>query len=373
MAKIDDLLEKLVAKGGSDLHISTGAPAVVRVHGSMETLTLDPLSAEQSAALLGEITPPDLLAEFEETHDCDFAYALTGLGRFRVNLFANRLGMGAVFRQIPTVIPSFAQLQLPEVLASFTELAKGLVLVTGPTGSGKSTTLAAMIDRINTERHVHLITIEDPIEFVHPNKASLVNQREVGTHTASFATALRAALREDPDVILVGEMRDLETTMMGLEAAETGHLVFATLHTCSAASTVDRIVDQFPEGAQTQVRTMLASCLRGVVSQCLLKRKDGAGRVAALEILVCTPAVAANIRDGKTHQIPSALQTGGRHGMVALNDALVKLVSRGLVKPSEARSKAIDKEGLSKAFQVAGVQSGAVAPKATKPALSRTR
>jgi twitching motility protein PilT len=369
-AAIDSLLLELTAAKGSDLHLSAGAPPAGRIHGIMQPIAAEAIPAGETAALLREIVPPHLEAAFLENQEVDFSYSSRSGERFRVNVFLDRAGKGAVFRHIPTRIPSFDELELPPAIRSFSELPKGLVLVTGPTGSGKSTTLAAIIDEINRRRQAHIITIEDPIEFVHQNKSCLINQREVGTHTSSFSRALRAALREDPDVILVGEMRDMETTAMALEAAETGHLVFSTLHTSSAATTIDRIIDQFPAGSQAQIRTMLAASLQGVVAQCLLRRQDGKGRAAALEILVGTPAVSAQIREGKTHQLPSAIQTGGRLGMTLLNDSILRLVSRGVVDPQEGYAKALDKEGLARGYQVAGIafdysrSKGGAAPRA---------
>jgi len=356
MALIDRYLEEITTRGGSDLHISAGTPVRFRLHGRMSNLETEDLLPEESERMILEIIPPASAEAFASTNDLDFAYTHSEIGRFRVNAFRDRSGVGAVLRYIPTVIPTMQELNLPPVIEQFAHLPRGIVLVTGPTGSGKSTTLASIIDKINTDRDDHIITIEDPIEFIHENKRSLVNQREVGSHTGSFASALRAALRQDPDVILVGEIRDLETTAMALEAAETGHLVLGTLHTSSAASTVHRIVDQFPAEAQSQILTQLAGSLAGVVSQCLLRRKDGGGRVAAHEILVATPAVSALIRDGKTHQVVSAIQTGGRLGMTLLNDSLLKLVSRGLVDPHEAYLKSPDKEGLLRAYGTAGIQ-----------------
>jgi twitching motility protein PilT len=285
-----------------------------------------------------------------ERHDTDFAYEIPGVARFRVNVFRDRHGVGAVFRQIPIEILTAKQLNLPEAVVRLGDLSKGLVLVTGPTGSGKSTTLAALVDYVNETRTDHIITIEDPVEFVHRNKKCLVNQREIGSHTRSFKDALRAALREDPDIVLVGEMRDLETIAIAIETAETGHLVFGTLHTTTAMSTVDRIVDQFPADRQQQVRVMLADSLKGVVAQTLL-RKIGGGRVAALEILLTNNAVANLIRDGKTFQLPSVLQTSKAQGMRLLNDSLLDLVKQGLVEPREAYLKSIDKSALLGAFR----------------------
>ncbi len=302
-----------------------------------------------------EITPPKNLEEFKQTNDTDFAYALEGSGRFRANLFRDHRGIGGVFRLIPSEILTFEQLKLPVAIKKFCQLPKGLVLVTGPTGSGKSTTLAAMIDFINKSRAEHIITIEDPIEFVHQNHRCLINQREVHRHTLGFKQALRAALREDPDIVLVGEMRDLETTHIAIETAETGHLVFGTLHTTTAVSTVDRLIDQFPSNQQQQIRTMLAAALKGVVAQNLLKKKGG-GRVAALEVLVVNAAVASLIRDAKTAQIMSIMQTAKREGMTLLNEELAKFVKDDIIDPLEAYMKAVDKEGLLKAYDSLGVK-----------------
>ena len=355
MAQVDRYLTELVNRGGSDLHLSSCTEPRARVHGKMEALEDRKLSPEELQKLVEEVMPPDALARFQECCDADFAYAVPGLGRFRGNGFMDRHGAAAVFRHVPEEVPTLAQLNLPDVVGSFANLSRGLVLVTGPTGSGKSTTLAAVVNQVNSSRSCHIITIEDPIEFVYENDQALINQREVGTHTRSFATGLRAALREDPDVLLVGEMRDLETTGMAIESAETGHLVLATLHTSSAPSTVDRIIDQFPGDQQSQIRTMLGESLQAIVSQVLLRRKGG-GRIAALEILVANRAISSMIREGKTHQIASAMQTGRRLGMTTLNDAIVKLVSRGDVEPEEGYMKAADKESLLQCYEVAGIR-----------------
>ncbi len=283
--------------------------------------------------------------EFEARHNTDFAYEIQGLARFRCNVFMDRKGMGGVFRIIPSKMTTADQIGLSSHILGLCDLSKGLVVVTGPTGSGKSTTLCAMVNHINQNRDEHIITIEDPIEFVHENINCLVNQREVHNHTDSFKNALRAALREDPDILLVGEMRDLETISIAIETAETGHLVFGTLHTTTAASTVDRIIDQFPADRQQQIRVMLSESLKGVIAQTLLPKKGG-GRVAALEVLIVTPAISNLIREGKTFQIPSAMQTGKNHGMVMLNDALFELVKNGLVEPRDAYIKSVDKTGF---------------------------
>jgi twitching motility protein PilT len=343
---LSELLEILVERGGSDLHLSSDHRPRMRVHGDLEELPeFRVLSSEELRPLLYAITPDRNRSEFEQANDTDFAHELPGRARFRVNFFRDHRGVGAVLRTIPSKIPTFEELGLPDSIRKLAFLSKGLVLVTGPTGSGKSTTLAAIIDLINRQRSDHIITIEDPVEFVHPSKRCLVNQREVGVHTHSFKNALRAALREDPDVVLVGEMRDLETVSIAIETAETGHLVFGTLHTTTAASTIERLVDQFPGDRQGQIRMMLADSLKAVVAQTLLK-KIGGGRVAAYEILIATPAVANLVREGKTYQIASAMQTGKALGMVQLNDALYSLVDRKLVEPREAYVKAVEKDGL---------------------------
>lgn len=348
---INNLFRMMSAKGAADLHITSEHQPMIRDSGDLVQLEGAPvLTADQAGKVLLEIAPRENQEEFDERMDTDFAYSLPGTGRFRANLFWDRFGPGGVFRRIPEEILSVQQLGLPEVILKLTEHKKGLVLVTGPTGSGKSTTLAAMIDYINQNRSEHIITIEDPIEFVHPMKKCLVNQREISRHTKSFANALRAALREDPDIVLVGEMRDLETTRIAIETAETGHLVFGTLHTSTAASTVDRIINQFPAEEQEQIRLMLSGSLKGVVAQNLLKRKGG-GRCAALEILIVTPGIAANIRDGKTYQIPSSMQIGSKYGMQLLNDALLKLVKQDMVTPEEAYDRAADKEDILEKFK----------------------
>jgi len=333
MPTIQELLQEAVARGASDLHVSAGEPPMVRVHGSLARLDGPPLSAADVAALVAALMRPAERERFDAEHECDFAWEQDGVGRFRVNVFVQSRGPGAVLRAIPTVIPTMESLGLPPVVRELCDRERGLVLVTGPTGSGKSTTLAAMVDVINATWEGHILTVEDPIEFVHPPKQCLVNQREVGPHTGSFGAALKSALREDPDVILVGELRDLETISLALTAAETGHLVFGTLHTSSAPKTVDRIIDVFPAGQQGQIRTMLAESLEAVIAQTLLPKKGG-GRVAAHEILVGTPAVRNLIREGKLHQIPSMMQTGGRVGMQTLDAAIGELVKKGVVDAS---------------------------------------
>jgi twitching motility protein PilT len=366
---IDHLFHAMVKAGASDLHLSVGSPPLVRKDGHMTPL--DPaaaaLSAHEVEQLLAPIIPDKNRDEFAVRHDTDFAYEIEGLARFRSNVFADRKGPGAVFRVIPSKILTAEQLGLSQAILNLCTLNKGLVLVTGPTGSGKSTTLCAMIDFINRSRQDHIITIEDPIEFVHPNQKCLINQREVHTHTQSFKDALRAALREDPDIILVGELRDLETVAIAIETAETGHLVFGTLHTTTAASTVDRVIDQFPSDRQAQIRIMLSESLKGVIAQTLC-RKIGGGRVAALEVLIATQAVSNLIREGKTFQIPSIMQVNKAVGMVSLNDALMELVTKKLVEPAEAYSKAVDKSGFDAMLKRAGVNLNPPAdPRAARP------
>ncbi len=344
---INAMFRRMCELGASDLHLSSAMPPLVRKDGEMRLLHEDAtaLSAEALSRVLLEITPAASREEFQARHDTDFAYEIAGLARFRANIFMDRLGIGGVFRVIPSEILTAERLGLSQHVLNLCHLKKGLVLVTGPTGSGKSTTLSAMIDYVNRNRADHIITIEDPIEFVHPNQKCLINQREVHTHTRSFKDALRAALREDPDVILVGELRDLETIAIAIETAETGHLVFGTLHTTTAASTVDRVIDQFPTDRQAQIRVMLSESLRGVIAQTLCK-KIGGGRVAALEVLIANGAISNLIREGKTFQIGSMMQVGRAQGMVTLNDALADLVRKGLVTPEEALLRAVDKNGL---------------------------
>ena len=338
---IEELLRKTVHSQASDLHLTVGAPPTIRLHGEMEKLPYPELTRDVLRMMMIGILTGDQQNTFEGKRDLDFSIEIPNLARFRVNFFVGRRGESAVFRVIPTEINSFAALGLPPVLAEMAREERGLVLVTGPTGSGKSTTLAAMVDLINTERAAHILTVEDPIEFVHPHKKCIVNQREVKVHTESFASALRAALREDPDVILVGEMRDLETISLAVSAAETGHLVFGTLHTSSASQTVDRIIDVFPPHQQSQIRTQLAESLQGVVAQTLIP-KIGGGRVAAMEIMLTTTAVKNLIREGKTFQLPSVIETGSNLGMQTLGQALQELVIKGKITPENAVAKGLD-------------------------------
>lgn len=358
MNQIDKLLELTVNSIASDLHISTGYHPCLRVDGSMRFLTDHPvLTSEDIIEFLNEIMPERNRDEFEKDWDTDFGYEIENVGRFRVNGFWDNKGPGAVFRAIPTVVPSIEELGLTfsGVLHELSMLTKGLVIVTGPTGSGKSTTLAALVDLINRTRSEHIITIEDPIEFSHESKGCLINQRELHRQTRSYAGALRAALREDPDVVMLGEMRDLETTEIALETAETGHLVLTTLHTNTATSTVDRIIDKFPSGRQNQIRTLLSNTLTAVIAQTLCKRKDG-GRIDAAEILIASSGVRAMIRDEKTHQLPTAIQVGHNVGMRTFTDSLYKLVRDGIITPREAYLKAVDKISLEKKFEDAGIE-----------------
>jgi twitching motility protein PilT len=344
MARIDALFRMMKEQGASDLHLSTGNPPIFRLHGEMVRLNYKPLSHEELTGILFEILNEKQKAHFEEKKDLDFAYAIADLARFRANYLMQHRGVAAVFRIIPSKILSADDLALPEGVRKMTQFKKGLVLVTGPTGSGKSTTLAAMIDLINATRKEHILTLEDPLEFIHENKESLINQRQIGEHTESFSSALRAALREDPDIILVGEMRDLETISLAMSAAETGHLVFGTLHTNTAAKTIDRIIDVFPTDQQEQVRAMLSESLKGVVCQQLLKTSDGKGRVAALEIMLGTPAVGNLIREAKTFQIPSIIQTAKKDGMQLMDQHLLDLLKTKRINPEEAYRCAIDKK-----------------------------
>ncbi len=354
---IDGLLADMISRQASDLHLSAGSVPVMRIHGEVHFLRdRAVLSSDDILALLRPIFSEKAAAEFPAKNDADFAYEVPGLARFRINAFRDRNGVGTVMRQIPIEIIPAEKLGLPQAVLDLCWLSKGLVVVTGPTGSGKSTTLAGMVDFINKNRSDHIITIEDPVEFTHKNIKCLVNQREIGQHTQSFKNALRAALREDPDIVLVGEMRDLETVAIAIETAETGHLVFGTLHTTTAISTVDRIIDQFPTDQQEQIRVMLSESLKGVVAQVLCK-KIGGGRVAAMEILLANNAVASLIREGKTFQIPSIMQTSRGSGMVTMNDSLLQLVQKKLVEPKEAYIKATDKNGFMLMLKNAGIPS----------------
>ncbi|MCF6158462.1 MAG: type IV pilus twitching motility protein PilT [wastewater metagenome] len=329
-----DILELLLfakKEKASDIHISSGEPLMIRILGDIRKIDAPPLRSEEVHKILYDILNDQQRKLYEEHHELDFAIAFGDVGRFRVNAFLQQRGESIVFRTIPTTIPTLEQLHMPDIVRNLTKKEKGLILVTGPTGCGKSTTLAAMIDLINHEERCHILTIEDPIEFIHQSKNSLINQRELGPHTHSFANALKSALREDPDVILVGEMRDLETISLALTAAETGHLVFGTLHTSSAPKTVDRVIDVFPPEQQGQVRTMLSESIQAVITQQLIKRKDGNGRVAALEIMIGTPAVRNLIRENKIAQIPSSIQTGRQYGMQTMDQSLIELYQKDLV------------------------------------------
>ena len=343
---ISDLLAFSVKNKASDLHLSSGLPPMIRVHGDVRKINLPALEHAQVHAMVYDIMNDGQRKTFEETLECDFSFEIPNLARFRVNAFNQNRGAGAVFRTIPSVVLTLEALKAPKIFKEIAETPRGLVLVTGPTGSGKSTTLAAMVDYVNENDHGHILTVEDPIEFVHASKKCLINQREVGPHTHSFSNALRAALREDPDVILVGEMRDLETIRLALSAAETGHLVFGTLHTSSAAKTIDRVVDVFPAAEKEMVRSMLSESLRAVISQTLCKTKDGEGRVAAHEIMIGTPAIRNLIRENKVAQMYSAIQTGQNVGMQTLDQNLQDLVSRGVISNAEARKKAANKDNF---------------------------
>ncbi|OPL15218.1 MAG: type IV pili twitching motility protein PilT [delta proteobacterium MLS_D] len=343
MAQIDAFFKLMNEQGASDLHLVSGQQPVIRIRGDMERVKYQELENDSLKAMLYEITPEHKIKQFEETGDVDFAYEIPDLARYRANFFQQKYGVAAVFREIPSTILSADQLGLPPVIKKLASLPRGLVLVTGPTGSGKSTTLAAIVDEVNKTRKDHIITVEDPIEFVHQSKSCIVNHREVGIHTKSFSAALRGALREDPDVILVGEMRDLETISLAVEAASTGHLVFGTLHTTSAAKTLDRVVEVFPASQQEQIRSTLADGIRAVIAQVLFKRVDKPGRCAALEILIATPAVRNLIREAKTYQIPSMIQTGRKYGMQLLDDSIMELLQKGWIGPDDAYTKSNDK------------------------------
>ncbi|MDE3066366.1 MAG: type IV pilus twitching motility protein PilT [Verrucomicrobiota bacterium] len=349
MAKIDAFFNLMFEQKASDLHMSSGNPPVLRINGELHRVDYPPLESDGLKAMLYEIAPEIKIKHFEETGDVDFGYEIPNISRFRVNFFNQRNGMAAVFRQIPTRVLSFEDFEklgapLPLVFKKFAMLNRGLVVVTGPTGSGKSTTLATIVDYANRNRKDHIITVEDPIEFVHESKGCLINHREVGVHTKSFAAALRGALREDPDIILVGEMRDLETIELALTAASTGHLVFGTLHTQSAAKTVDRIIDVFPSEQQNKIRQTLSESLRGIVAQTLFRRTDKKGRVAAFEILVFTTAIANLVREGKTHQIPGMIQVGKKIGNQPLDDHIMEHLRMKRIAPEDAYEKALDRK-----------------------------
>ena len=349
MAKIDAFFNLMFDQKASDLHLSSGSPPILRINGEMQRVDYPPLESDDLKSMLYEIAPEYKIKIYEETGDVDFGYEIPKVSRFRANFFNQKNGCSAVFRQIPSTVLSFEDFEkfdapLPPVLKKFAMLHKGLVVVTGPTGSGKSTTLAAIIDYANKNRKDHILTVEDPIEFVHESKESLVNHREVGIHTKSFAAALRGALREDPDIILVGELRDLETIELALTAASTGHLVFGTLHTPSAAKTVDRIIDVFPGDQQNKIRATLSEALKGVIAQNLFRRIDKKGRVAALEILVFTSAIANMVREGKTHQIPGMIQVGKKLGNQPLDDAIMEHLRMKRISPDEAYDKCLDKK-----------------------------
>jgi len=353
--EIFELLKFAVDSGGSDLHLSVGAPPMLRLDGRMKKVDSPSLEKEEVDRLIYDVMTEDQRRILEETLELDFSRELSGIGRFRINVFYGRLGKGAVLRVINSEILSFDQLGLPAILKDFASMDKGLVLVTGPTGSGKSTTLATMIDYINSNYEYHIITIEDPIEFIHKPKKSLINQRELHTNTLSYSNALRSSLREDPDVILVGELRDLETTSLAITAAETGHLVFGTLHTNSAAKTVNRIIDQYPAEEQSQVRTMLAESLRGVVAQILLPKKGG-GRVGAFEILLCTPAASNMIREDKIFQLDSIIQTSMKIGMATMDQSLANLIKEGLIEPEDAYKHSRDAKSVAKLAGLATIE-----------------
>ncbi|MBI2227458.1 MAG: type IV pilus twitching motility protein PilT [Betaproteobacteria bacterium] len=343
---ISELLAFVVKNKASDLHLSSGLPPMIRVHGDIRRINLPAMEHKDVRSMVYDIMNDGQRKFYEENLECDFSFAIPNLARFRVNAFVQQRGAAAVMRTIPSKILSLEELKAPKILQEISDQPRGMVLVTGPTGSGKSTTLAGMVNHVNENEFGHILTVEDPIEFVHESKKCVINQREVGPHTLSFANALRSALREDPDVILVGEMRDLETIRLAMTAAETGHLVFGTLHTSSAAKTIDRIIDVFPAEEKDMVRAMLSESLRAVISQTLLKTKDGNGRIAAHEIMIGTPAIRNLIREAKVAQMYSAIQSGQAYGMQTLDQNLLEMVKRNLVSIDEARSKASNRDAF---------------------------
>ena len=355
---LNDYLIDTIDAGASDLHITVGLPPMIRVNGEVKPLDYEPLKPNVTRELIYEILTDSQRQRLENDWELDFSYGVPRLARFRVNVYYQRMSLGAAFRTIPHEVKPIDELGLPEAVKNMTDKSRGLILVTGPTGSGKSTTLASMIDKINSERHEHIMSVEDPVEFLHQHKQCIVNQREVNQDTKSFAEALKHVLRQDPDVILVGEMRDIETISLAVTAAETGHLVFGTLHTQDAPQTIDRIIDVFPGEQQSQIRTQLATALQGVITQTLVRRRDGEGRAVAAEVLVPTPGVRNLIREGKNHQIFSAMQTGGKFGMQTMDSALVELVKRGVISREEARRRANDPEELQRLSGGGGVSSG---------------
>jgi twitching motility protein PilT len=360
---IDELLNEMVQRGSSDLHICVGVPPIIRIDGQLTALNFTKFDSMQTQRMLYDILSDEQIQRFEDTWELDFSYSLQDVSRFRVNIFKDKGTVAAAFRLIPIKIPTLRELGLPAVLETITRRPRGLVLVTGPTGSGKSTSLAAMINQINTERSSHIITIEDPIEYLHQHRLSVINQREVGQDTKEFANALRAALREDPDVILVGEMRDLETMSNAIRAAETGHLVFATLHTNSAASTVDRVVDSFPASQQEQIRLMLSNSLEAVLCQQLLPRAGMPGRVCCMEIMIATPAIRNLIREAKSHQVTSIIQTSGNVGMQTMDQHLRDLYQKGVITYDEAMTRAMSQEELKNMITSAMGAAGAPGPR----------
>ena len=347
---IQELLLETVRKKGSDLHLAPGLPPMARIHGDLEPLEADTIYPEDLQEMLYDILKPNQIMTLEEELELDFSFSMSGISRFRGNVMRQRNSLGAVFRVVPWEIPKLEELGLPDILSDFCDLPRGLVLLTGPTGSGKSTTLAAMINRINENRRVNIVTVEDPIEFLHQHKSSIIKQREIGTDTHSFPEALRRVLRHDPDVILIGEMRDRESISIALTAAETGHLVFSTLHTQTAALAIHRIIDVFPEPMNIQIRQQVADSLKAVVAQQILPRSDGEGRVVAAEVLVNTPALRNIVREGQDHQIYSMMQTGRREGMQTMDHALARLCLQGIITRQEAANRSVDRKELERAL-----------------------